>query len=186
MMGEKRLYPRDHRTPVAFEGVGHIVGLQSEQQPDEEVREPVQNQLMRRIVDHLGAARETGAEYAVEALVHLAVESDDILGIVGAVRHDDRHAIPVEGVQPGPHREAEPAPILIGDMAQSRELALQRGKFREATIVAVVVHDDDLMQDGVTGQRGDERRDGRAQISLFVSRRNDDREHSGNTRRHPG
>ena len=71
-------------------------------------------------------------------------------------------------------------------MAQRRELALQRVELGQAAVVAVVVHDDDLMQDGVPGQGRDKRRDRRAQIALLVSRRNDDREHPGNARRHPG
>src|SRR5439155_16241648 len=96
MMGEDWLHAGDHRPTIAFERIGNVIGLQSEQESYEEIREPVQHQLARRVVDHGASAREARSEHAVVALVDLAMKVDDVHRIAGAVGHDDRHAVAAE------------------------------------------------------------------------------------------
>src|SRR5215469_9291418 len=122
---EDRLYARDHLTAIALESIGRVVRLQLEKQTDEQVDETIEHELVRRIVDYFAAAPEPRAEHAVVALVHFVVEFHHIIRIVGAVGHEDRHPIATKGFQSGAHGKAEASWVLIGHMAQSRELLFE-------------------------------------------------------------
>ena len=79
--------------PVGFEGVGEIVQRNVEQHAQKQIRHAVQQQLVRRVVDHAAAAHEARAEDRVPAFVQHFPVAHHVAAVVRFVGHHDDHGV---------------------------------------------------------------------------------------------
>ena len=109
---EQRINRLDHLTPVGLEGIRRVVVTVQEDRPDEEVGEAVDEELQPRVVAGPPARHEARAERAVPALLEDGVVAAEVLRVVGAVGHEDRHGVAGELVEPGTHGQPETVAVV--------------------------------------------------------------------------
>src|SRR5258707_557117 len=111
----------DHGLPICFEGIGGVVELDPKEDTQEVIREAIDPQLDRRVIDDAAALDEAAAEDAVPAFVELLPVANDVAAVVRFVGHHDDSGVaphflqaPIDGAS-----EARLTQILNG--AQDRE-----------------------------------------------------------------
>ena len=176
VVGEQRLDGLDHLAAVGLEGVRRVVEAMAEQDADEPVREPVQHQLGQRVVDHRRLGQEARAEDAVVALLEQAVVAHQVVRVVGAVGHHQRHRVALEAVEARADREPEPARVVRAQAPDLRVLGGDRVDDRDRAVHARVVDHEDLVLDAGRVERPDRVQDRLLDRPGLVVGGHDDRE----------
>ncbi len=78
-----------------------------EDRPDEEVGQAIDPELQTRVVVDLRSGDEAGAEGAIPALLEHRVVAAEVVGVVGAVGHEDRDGVSRELIESGADGHAE-------------------------------------------------------------------------------
>ena len=98
---------------------------------------------MARIVDHAPSANKPRSEDAIDAvLLHRSEVSDQILGIVGTIRHHDGDRVAANSSQSCANSHAESMPARVADESNAGVYRLSRLDNVRGLVGAGVVHDD--------------------------------------------
>ena len=144
--GDERLAAVDRRAPVGLERVRGVVERDAEQQPDEEVGQPVEPVLQPRVVDDAPAGDEAAAEDALPALVELAPVADHVAAVVALVRHHDHDRVAGRAVEPVDDGAPEPVGTGVLRRRELRHPAAQVLQDRPRRVGAPVVDHHDLVR----------------------------------------
>ena len=162
---------------VGLEGVGGVVEPDAEQEPEEEIGQPVDDQLDPGIINDPAALDEAAAEDAVPALVQLLPVADHVAAVVRFVgHHDHRRHRPCMLSSPQMMARPKPCRPVFWTGRSSGRRCLQVLQQLPGPVRAAVVHHDDLVGDALQAQLQVEMLDGRADAPLLIAGGNDDRE----------
>ena len=186
MRRDERAAAVDHGAAVGLEGVGRVVEAVAETDPNEQVCQPVHEELHARIVDDLAALDETGAEGAIVAFAEDPPVGDGIARGVGGVGHHDDAGVADHVVEPPDDGAAEAVRAGVLRGRESRDLRLQLLEHFPGAVLGAVVDDDDLVWDAFAGKGLEDVSHGAGEGLLLVAGWDDDGEQGERSGGHGG
>ena len=121
--------------------------------PDEEIREPVDDELYPWVVDHSAALDESASKDAVPAFIELAPVHDRVGRGIGGVGHHDHAGVARAAIEPVHDGASKAVWTGILNGSQRRHFRAQGLQNLPGRIPASVVDHNDLVRDAPACQR---------------------------------
>src|SRR5262249_23723867 len=115
MRCEERAAAVDGRFPIRFKCIRKLVVVNSEEELQRPVRNPVQKKFEPRVICNGSTRHETAPENAVISFVELLPVPNHVADIVRFVGHHDNYAIATRAIQAPDDCSSEPMrPAVLG------------------------------------------------------------------------
>ena len=143
---------------------------------DEQVREPVHEELDAGVVVHPAALDEAAAEDGLVAGVECPPVADGVHRGIRGVGHHDHDGVAPHRVEPAHDRAAEAVRTRAAHRGERRDFPLEGLQHGPGAVAAAVVDHDDFVRDLRPDEFGIEGPQGGRQGGLLVAGRDDDGE----------
>src|SRR5580658_6407203 len=149
MRRNERLHGLYNVTAIHLKGVGRIVVAIAEDCFDKQVRKPIQDEFVFRIVDDAASGYESGAKYALVPFLKLTEAGNDILWGIRSVGHNDDDGIATDLIDAMTDRHTETVAARLLDRTDRGEGDGQLGHDVEGVVSAAVIYHDYFVLDSL-------------------------------------
>ena len=168
MGGDQRLAAVDGGLAVGLECVGRIIEAMPEQQPDEAVEDPVQNQLVRRVIDDATTFEKAATEHRVRTLVEKMPIANHVPAIVGFVGHHNYRSISLHRGEAVKDGAADSMPLRILNRVELRDAFFEFGEDLPRAVGTAIINHHDFVRHLIEVQFEVQVFHGTADAALFV------------------
>src|SRR5215469_4926053 len=146
MRCEERAATVDGRFPIYFKCIGKIVVLNSKEDSQKIVCNPIQKEFEPRILHNSSARQETASKNTVISFIERVPVPSYVANVVRFVGHHDNHAIATCAIQAPDDRSPEPMRPGVSRRREIGDAKLQLLYDLPGVVAATIVNDHDLVR----------------------------------------
>lgn len=153
--GNEWLDPFYDMLSIELKGVSKIIKRHAEKDLDEQIGQPIQQQLMRRVVNYFAPLDEARPKNTLKAFLEFPVAAYQVVWAVGSVCHHHRNSVTVSRSQAAGDSSSEAVKLIL-DHSDFRDFSVQPSDDIKGLVLTTIIHNDNFEVYTVASKRSNE------------------------------